>query len=166
LNGIWLRGPYRHNGSVPTLRGLLQEPAERPRQFCRGNDLYNWTDVGFESKLQKEKDGNLGCGKWFRYESFKTEGEITEDGGSLAVKTSDGSIYRLHPKPSTLHRHAMPTAGDQVTIVLDRKNLVTEIHPKDEGGEQVSGNGNGGHLFGTNLNDAEKDELLEYLKTL
>ena len=28
LDGIWLRGPYLHNGSVPTLRDLL-EPPER-----------------------------------------------------------------------------------------------------------------------------------------
>ena len=28
------------------------------------------------------------------------------------------------------------------------------------------GNGNGGHLYGTRLSAAEKDDLLEYLKTL
>ena len=30
LDGIWLRGPYLHNGSVPTLRDLLDAPARRP----------------------------------------------------------------------------------------------------------------------------------------
>ena len=29
LDGMWLRAPYLHNGSVPTLRGLLF-PDERP----------------------------------------------------------------------------------------------------------------------------------------
>ena len=28
LDGIWLHGPYLHNGSVPTLRDLLQAPRE------------------------------------------------------------------------------------------------------------------------------------------
>ncbi len=26
LDGIWVRGPYLHNGSVPTLRDLLERP--------------------------------------------------------------------------------------------------------------------------------------------
>ena len=28
LEGLWLRGPYLHNGSVPTLADLLAEPAQ------------------------------------------------------------------------------------------------------------------------------------------
>jgi len=48
LTGIWLRAPYLHNGSVPTLWHLLQEPPKRPVEFCRGNDLYDWKNVGFE----------------------------------------------------------------------------------------------------------------------
>ena len=31
---------------------------------------------------------------------------------------------------------------------------------------QTTGNGNGGHLYGTKLSTAEKDALVEYLKTL
>ena len=30
LDGIWLRAPYLHNGSVPSLRDLLTPPAQRP----------------------------------------------------------------------------------------------------------------------------------------
>ena len=30
LDGIWLRAPYLHNGSVPTLRDLLEPPERRP----------------------------------------------------------------------------------------------------------------------------------------
>jgi hypothetical protein len=30
----------------------------------------------------------------------------------------------------------------------------------------VQGNGNGGHLYGTNLGQADRDALLEYLNTL
>jgi len=38
LDGLWLRGPYLHNGSVPTLTDLLKAPAERPKAFLRGRD--------------------------------------------------------------------------------------------------------------------------------
>ena len=31
-DGLWLRGPYLHNGSVPTLADLLEPPAERARR--------------------------------------------------------------------------------------------------------------------------------------
>jgi mono/diheme cytochrome c family protein len=48
LDGIWLRAPYLHNGSVPTLRALLDPPAKRPALFWRGYDVYDPKDVGFE----------------------------------------------------------------------------------------------------------------------
>ncbi len=49
LDGIWLRAPYLHNGSVPTLRDLLKPPEERPKAFYRGYPVYNFADVGFQS---------------------------------------------------------------------------------------------------------------------
>jgi hypothetical protein len=39
LDGLWLRGPYLHNGSVPTLAALLQSPEQRPKAFIRGLDV-------------------------------------------------------------------------------------------------------------------------------
>ncbi len=51
LDGIWLRGPYLHNGSVPTLRDLLEPPDGRPKVFYRGNDLYDPQKVGFVSDI-------------------------------------------------------------------------------------------------------------------
>jgi len=47
LDGIWLRAPYLHNGSVPTLRDMLKPVAERPKIFYRGYDVYDPGDVGF-----------------------------------------------------------------------------------------------------------------------
>lgn len=47
LDGVWLRAPYLHNGSVPTLRDLLQPPAGRPAVFWRGYDVYDPANVGF-----------------------------------------------------------------------------------------------------------------------
>jgi mono/diheme cytochrome c family protein len=94
LDGIWLRAPYLHNGSVPTLRALLSPPDQRPVVFHRGYDVYDWQNAGFVS------------------------------GGAEAEKA--GFMYDT----------------------------------------RLPGNGNGGHLYGTNLPLADKEALLEYLKTL
>ena len=47
LDGLWLRAPYLHNGSVPTLHHLLEPAAQRPQTFYRGNDLIDARNVGF-----------------------------------------------------------------------------------------------------------------------
>lgn len=101
LDGIWLRAPYLHNGSVPTLRDLLNTPDKRPARFCRGNDLYDWKNLGFVSALGTG-EGNAACGKFFVYDTRNAKG----------------------------------------------------------------GNSNAGHLYGTDLVEADKDALLEFLKTL
>ncbi|MEZ5287231.1 MAG: cytochrome c [Vicinamibacterales bacterium] len=57
LDGVWLRAPYLHNGSVPTLRALLF-PAERPAVFYRGYDVYDFERVGFVADgADAERDG-------------------------------------------------------------------------------------------------------------
>ena len=50
LDGIWARGPYLHNGSVPTLYQLLA-PTERPKTFVRGSISYDDKYVGWKWKL-------------------------------------------------------------------------------------------------------------------
>lgn len=49
LDGIWLRAPYLHNGSVPSLQDLLEKPEKRPQIFWRGYDVYDPKKVGFVS---------------------------------------------------------------------------------------------------------------------
>jgi hypothetical protein len=49
LDGLWLRGPYLHNGSVPTLADLLKAPEERPKAFVRGLDVIDTQNGGFQS---------------------------------------------------------------------------------------------------------------------
>jgi mono/diheme cytochrome c family protein len=49
LTGLWLRGPYLHNGSVPTVRDLLTPVAERPKSFLRGCDIVDTVNLGFLS---------------------------------------------------------------------------------------------------------------------
>jgi hypothetical protein len=49
IDGLWLRGPYLHNGSVPTLSDLLEPADRRPRLFWRGYDVIDPLKVGFVS---------------------------------------------------------------------------------------------------------------------
>jgi mono/diheme cytochrome c family protein len=54
LDGLWLRGPYLHNGSVPNVRALLEPAATRPVEFYRGNDVYDRVGLGFVSNVAVE----------------------------------------------------------------------------------------------------------------
>ena len=94
LDGIWLRAPYLHNGSVPTLAELLSPPEGRRTTYYRGNDVYDQERVGFVSDV--------------------------------------------------------PQSGPRKFYLFDTRER---------------GNGNGGHLYGVDLSPADKEALLEYLKT-
>jgi len=56
LDGLWLRAPYLHNGSVPNLRELLEPASARTKTFYRGNDVYDPHNVGFVYDVA-ERDG-------------------------------------------------------------------------------------------------------------
>jgi hypothetical protein len=64
LDGIWVRAPYLHNGSVPTLRALLDPPERRPSVFYRGYDVFDPVNVGFVSSVQAERGR-----AFFRYDT-------------------------------------------------------------------------------------------------
>jgi len=60
LDGVWLRAPYLHNGSVPSLTDLLEVQERRPRGFWRGYDLYDSENVGFiSSGAEAERVGTF-----------------------------------------------------------------------------------------------------------
>jgi cytochrome c5 len=94
IDGIWLRGPYLHNGSVPNLRALLMPVDQRPKVFYRGYDVLDPVNVGFIT------DGPEAAAVGFRVDTY------------------------------------------------------------------VPGNSNSGHTYGTDLAAPQKEDLLEYLKTL
>lgn len=51
LDGIWLTGPYLHNGSVPTLDDLLKPVGDRPKAFVRGGDDIDLQRGGYVSPV-------------------------------------------------------------------------------------------------------------------
>ena len=83
LDGLWLRAPYLHNGSVPTLRDLLEPADRRPAAFWRGDDLLDRARVGFVT-AEPEANGRA----LFRYET-----RCTEDAAKCA----------LQPNPENRH---------------------------------------------------------------
>jgi mono/diheme cytochrome c family protein len=115
LGGIWLRGPYLHNGSVPTVRALLEPPERRPATFYRGYDVLDSEHLGFITTR---------CG-------------VDADGAGAGVVTDTGLQWGCMP--------------------------AHEGWPYDT---SERGNGNGGHLYGTDLPPEAKTALVEYLKTL
>ena len=59
LDGLWLRGPYLHNGSVPTVRALLEPEERRPRTFYRGYDVLDRWNLGFVSRRCAGEEAEL-----------------------------------------------------------------------------------------------------------
>lgn len=53
LTGLWMRGPYLHNRSVPTVLDLLH--VKRPETFYSGNNLLDKDQLGFEHEERQEK---------------------------------------------------------------------------------------------------------------
>ena len=64
LDGIWCRGPYLHNGSVPTLVDLLAPPSERPVVFYVGAGTdYDLERVGLAYTADVDSAGHRVGGR-------------------------------------------------------------------------------------------------------
>lgn len=70
LDGIWARGPYLHNHSVPTIAALLS--SERPASFYSGNNLIDPQNVGFV--WDKEQDSGVHFAFYNTQEPGKNNG--------------------------------------------------------------------------------------------
>lgn len=91
LDGLWLRAPYLHNGSVPSLQDLLEKPENRPQVFYRGYDVYDPEKVGFVS------EGSEAEAVGFRYDTSVTangnQGHLY--GTDLAPKDKEALVEYL-----------------------------------------------------------------------
>jgi mono/diheme cytochrome c family protein len=82
LDGIWARAPYLHNGSVPSLRDLLEPVEKRPKVFYRGNNVYDQARVGFVSDVEEQNKR-----KFFRYDT------------TVAGNANTGHLYGVDLSP-------------------------------------------------------------------
>lgn len=86
LDGLWLRAPYLHNGSVPTLRDLLNPAADRPKSFHRGYDVYDAENVGFVSSVARE-----GTRNYFPFDTaLPGNGNFGHEGRDYGTELSTG----------------------------------------------------------------------------
>jgi cytochrome c peroxidase len=86
LDGLWLRAPFLHNGSVPTLRDLLKPAAQRPRTFHRGYDVYDPKNVGFVSDVASEKTRT-----YFRFDTtLPGNGNFGHEGRAYGTELAAG----------------------------------------------------------------------------
>jgi mono/diheme cytochrome c family protein len=190
LDGLWLRAPYLHNGSVPALRDLLEPAAARPAVFFRGYDVYDPVRVGFVSNVAVEPaesaqvSPQLEGRRYFRFETQARSGEST---GAFAKVISIDVAKRQITLDRPLRRAvevARILAADGTVLVSDAAiesgmsgALIVkfqELPPELKAGtaldystprERNEGNGNQGHEYGTDLDEPSKAALLEYLKT-
>jgi hypothetical protein len=82
LDGLWLRAPYLHNGSVPNLRALLEPAARRPKAFYRGDDVYDPAKVGFVADVAAENGR-----RFFRYDtSLPGNGNYGHEGPAFGTE--------------------------------------------------------------------------------
>jgi cytochrome c553 len=59
LDGVWLRAPYLHNGSVPSLQELFEPVSGRRSTFYRGYNVYDPIRVGFVSEGDSVKHAGM-----------------------------------------------------------------------------------------------------------
>jgi cytochrome c553 len=96
LDGLWLRAPSLHNGSVPTWRDLLNRSAVRPAVFYRGYDVFDQTNVGFVSDVSRFDDDGRSKddpGNPHRYFRFETQ---TKPNGSTPRERNEGNSNAGH----------------------------------------------------------------------
>ena len=91
LDGIWLRAPYLHNGSVPTLRDLLKPGVDRPQVFYRGYDVYDPVNVGFVT--QGPEAERIGTKYDVRQRASGNQGH--EHGTNLSANEKDALVEYL-----------------------------------------------------------------------
>jgi mono/diheme cytochrome c family protein len=123
----------------------------------------------------------LGTGMWWRFHNFRKTGGY-----------SNMPLDGLWARAPYLHNGSVPTLKDLLAKPQDRPKRFyrgdDEYDPVNVGfrsdraaagdgrplfeflverdGTPVRGNGNGGHTYGTDLPDADRNAILEYLKTL
>lgn len=120
LDGIWLRAPYLHNGSVPTLRDLLNKPCDgeskpscRPSTFYRGQDLYDWKRVGF--KYEKTIEPGDTVDVTFRDRPPATSIPVDEN-GMLKVYGVEHNVWGL----------TAAEAGEAILVELEAGALMKQ----------------------------------------
>jgi hypothetical protein len=119
LDGIWLRGPYLHNGSVPTVRDLLESAANRPKAFYRGYDVIDQERLGFVSDVLEENGV-----KFFRYETQCTDPTRCADQPNPQNRHNDNVCAPGRWAGNSNRGHDGPAYGSELSA--EQKDAIVE----------------------------------------
>jgi hypothetical protein len=156
LYGIWASAPYFHNGSVPTVRGVL-DPTQRPAVWRRPSSKPGQGGIvqGFDTSFAGYDFANLG----YRYRDVPCDEK--SPGGPLVpcsphgspLSVVEGALSKtLAPSAFLANQDAPPMSEED-----RQRRMIYNTHEYSMG--------NGGHDFAS-LDPGELRALLEYLKTL
>jgi hypothetical protein len=91
LDGLWLRAPYLHNGSVPNLKELLEPSPARTKFFYRGNDVYDPQNVGFVANVAQSEGRTF-----FRFDTkSKGNGNTGHEGAEYGTELPPDQKHAL-----------------------------------------------------------------------
>ncbi len=154
LYGVWASSPYFHNGSVPTLRQVLQ-PAERPKIWRRLDSTVEGSVKGYDMSLGAyDMIENVGW-KYTEYCS-KQDNNLEECDADHQVRNN--MLYQW-----------LETLKDNIWLlgfVSKPYGTQTQIDARKIFNTNDFSNSNKGHEFTAVLNEAETRAVIEYLKTL
>ncbi|AMV18356.1 hypothetical protein [Planctomyces sp. SH-PL14] len=191
LQGLWLRGPYLHNGSVPTLADLLCPPLSQVEQRKLILDAAVETNLTrllvefftdrpadtrtFDNLVTTLKDARdeSATRRLDEFLEGLRRAEISPEGAS-AVATR---LQRLKPlvdrvirlarerrrRPPMFYRGSDVLDIEHVGFVHDSSGVVGR-HLAVPYVTLVPGNSAQGHLYGTTLPQSQKHALLEFLR--
>lgn len=86
LDGLWLRAPYLHNGSVPSIEELLKPSRDRVKTFYRGYDVYDSESLGF---LHSQDDPNVSRFGWKFDTNVKGNSNQGHEGSQFGTELND-----------------------------------------------------------------------------
>jgi hypothetical protein len=155
LHGVWASAPYFHNGSVPTIWGVLQ-PEDRPAVWRRQRTTTDVHFNAFETRLSGYDFDQLGwnydlmnCGdgsQGIPYYTCQPATDAPEELQWVADTVLGGLLW-----PTWVVPPPYDTRG-----LEDRMIFNTNMYSKK----------NRGHEWTRTLTDTERRALMEYMKTL
>jgi len=164
LDGLWLRAPYLHNGSVPDVWTLLK-PEERPAIWRRASappraDQTGSVVMGFDTSIVRAYDpAKLG----WKYEVLAC--------GDGTVPVLDCDPLSEGQRPITQQMLAQLYGNVLLAWNLGNAPVLLQWTPQQIEDRKIYNThwfsqSNAGHDFTAVLSDAERRALIEYLKTL
>ena len=154
LNGIWARGPYLHNGSVPTLVDLLNPPlsAADTKAMLDSVDPHMFTLLSEELASSDRPRPSQADANSAREKIHKFVHAVVTQSRQRAVR------------PPVFLRGCDVLDATNVGFVSDgsvavgRNGLFLYA-------TFIQGNSNAGHLYGTELTQEQKLAIIEFLKS-